>query len=120
MASAAALLLAATSPALALSFKSHTLFGGMGSAPDGVAIGDLNGDGAGDLAFVDSGSGELQVSFSGGGGVELGVGTSPSSISIGKLNGDASPDLAIANYGGKNVAVLLAGGMFGFTEATNS
>jgi len=92
--------------------------------PDGVAIGDLNGDGKLDLAIANSyfdaeeDEGELgtvSVRLNRGDGTfkprrDYSTGGGPHSVAIGDLNGDGKPDLATANFDGGSVSVLLNGG----------
>ncbi len=86
-----------------------------GGEPEGIAIGDLDGDGKPDLAVCDvNGNGvsvlrnqcirgslmffSTRVSFP--------VGTWPVCAAIGDLDGDGKPELAVANLGGSTVSVL--------------
>ena len=71
-------------------------------APEWIAVGDLNGDGVGDLVALHSGSpAEIGVFLASGGGafsnpivVNGGSCTSTSNIAMGDLDGDGRPDLA--------------------------
>ena len=82
-----------------------------------ISIGDLDGDGAPDLAVANGGS---SLEFPGDVSVLLGVGDGtfaapqsfaagdrPVSVSIGDLDGDGAPDLAVANFNSDDVSVLL-------------
>jgi hypothetical protein len=81
-------------------------------APVSVAIGDLNGDGAPDLATANYGDANtVSVLLNKGSGSfrprrECRTGRQPTSVAIGDLNGDGKPDLATANQGSGNVSVL--------------
>lgn len=68
---------------------------GVGTHPDGVAIGDLNGDGHLDLAVADSGLSILLQDASQPGTFlpPTGLGVSCSSVAIGDLNEDGRADL---------------------------
>jgi hypothetical protein len=92
-----------------------------GVLPQGIATGDLNGDGITDLCFA-NGSISNVVSVllgTGTGGVgdgaferflSLGAGTGPTDVLIADLDHDASPDVAIANLASyENVCTLLTG-----------
>ncbi|MFN5543631.1 MAG: beta strand repeat-containing protein, partial [Bacteroidota bacterium] len=88
-----------------------------GTAPNSIAIGDLNVDGKPDLAIanyssntvsvfrnksisgiIDTGSFSLKVDFA--------TGTIARSAAIGDLDGDGKPDLAIANYSSNTISVF--------------
>jgi hypothetical protein len=91
-----------------------------GATPSSVAVGDVDGDRAPDLAvaIVDddvSGSGSIAVlENDGDGAFEAGrvypLGADPASIAMGDLNGDGSADLATANTYAGTVSVLLNNG----------
>jgi hypothetical protein len=97
-----------------------------GSTPQMVAVGDLNGDGVQDLAWVNYGlpSGTVSVVFGTGGGAfgprtDYSAGTNPISVSIGDLNADGRPDLVVANWSTANVSVFLGTGAGAFGPRTN-
>jgi VCBS repeat protein/FG-GAP repeat protein len=91
--------------------------------PEAVAIGDLDGDGRGDLVTAGSNRqavGSVSVLLNRGGGAfgaarAYRTGFGSRSVVIGDLNGDERLDLATANFGGHSVSVLLnrGGGRFG-------
>jgi hypothetical protein len=95
-----------------------------GSGPAEIAIGDLNGDGAADLAVVsNSESSVVSVFFNDGRGAFAGrrdyaAGREPVSVAIGDLNDDGKPDLAISHFGSvfrsNAVSVLVNDGRAGF------
>ena len=87
-----------------------------GTGANGVAIGDLNGDGKLDLAIANLMSNTVSVLLSTTispapavalGGGSFNTGANPMSVAVGDLNGDGKPDLAIANSDSNTVSVLL-------------
>src|SRR6185295_16303828 len=94
-----------SSPGTFLAAQNH----GVGAHPDGVAIGDLNGDGHLDIAVADSG---LSVLFQDAGvpgtffpPIRLGVPCS--SVGIGDLNGDGRADLVATATNAGHVTIFL-------------
>jgi hypothetical protein len=80
-------------------YSSHGL--GSGQYPDGIAIGDLNGDGAGDVVTA-NGYGTVTVLLNGGSGAfEPAVNyqdvAAPIAPAIADVNGDGNADLVVAN-----------------------
>lgn len=87
-----------------------------GSTPYNIAMGDLDGDGKGDLAVAVSGSSKVSVfrNTSSIGSVSFAAandytttGTSPVHVAIGDLDGDGKPDMATANSGSGTISVFL-------------
>jgi elongation factor P hydroxylase len=90
----------------------------VGPGPDGLAIGDLNGDGKPDLVVTNQGSDSVsvllntttpgaatpsfdsKVDFAVGGG-------SPGAVAVGDFNGDGRPDLVVVNQLTNNLSVLI-------------
>ena len=93
--------------------QSTTFFTGLGSAPNSVAVADVNNDTHLDLVIVNNGKDNIgiclgdgkgnfteQITFSGG------PDSSPWYTVAGDFNGDNHFDLAISNWGTRNVGVL--------------
>jgi hypothetical protein len=94
-----------SSPGTFLAAQNH----GVGAHPDGVAIGDLNGDGHLDIAVADSG---LSVLFQDAGvpgtfSPPIRLGVPCSSVGIGDLNGDGQADLVATDANAGHVSIFL-------------
>jgi len=98
------------------SFAGHVDFV-TGGVPEGVAIGDLDGDGKPDLAVANPGDDIVSVlrntatfgsittgSFAAP--VDFATGAYPQSVAIGDLDGDGKPELAVTNFDDNTVSVL--------------
>ncbi|MFY8189582.1 MAG: FG-GAP-like repeat-containing protein, partial [Bacteroidia bacterium] len=90
---------------------------GLGSEPNCVAIGDLNGDGKADLAVANAGNSTVSVfintatsgSINAGSfaaKVDFAVAGAARGISIGDIDGDGKPDLALANQTANTVSLI--------------
>ena len=87
----------------------------VGSNPNGIATGDLNGDNKPDIVTANFQNNNVSVFLGNGDGtfetaVNYAVRTAPWPIAIGDLNGDSNPDLAVANSVSDNGSVLLGNG----------
>ncbi len=102
----------------------------VGSAPDGIAVGDFNGDGKLDLAVANEGSNTVTILLGNGDGTftqapssPIAVGTGPQAIAAGDFNADGKLDLAVAdgaNGLNSHVTILLGNGDGTFTQAPGS
>lgn len=83
-------------------------------APLSVAIGDVNGDGRGDIAVANYGAGSVTLLLSSPAGLTeadgspIAVGDRPAGVSLADLDGDSREDLIVANSGDDTVSVLLS------------
>jgi len=87
-------------------------------------MGDLNGDGALDLALAHSSSNHISIVLGDGTGSfappqSFFVGTHPYSIAMGDVNGDGALDLAVSNLSSSNVSILLGDGNGAFSPRVN-
>ena len=115
MACAAVVLIAAGSvPAQNLVFT-PVLSAPVGAHPEGLTVGDFDGDGHLDIVTVNSDSDDVSVLLGNGNGTfrssySFGVGTSPMFLTTGDLNLDGKADLAVAETGADRVVVLFGKG----------
>src|SRR5262249_38959775 len=90
-----------------LSFFTSPTFA-VGTAPDGQAVGDFNGDGRADLVAVNQTANTMSVLLGSGDGTfrpksDYATGTTPVGVAVGDFNGDGKLDVAVANLGAKNI-----------------
>jgi hypothetical protein len=98
-----------------------------GNTPNGVAVGDFNGDGKLDIAVADYGNpatgdnGGVSILLGNGDGtfqpaISVNAGKNPISIAVGDFNNDGKKDLVLADYGDRQtggngaVEILLGNG----------
>ena len=94
-----------------------------GNNPDGLAAGDLNGDGKVDLVAADYTDGTVSVLLGKGDGTfttgaTYPIGKQPVAIALADLNGDGKLDVTVANGADNSVQVLLGGGDGTFRSGT--
>ncbi len=97
----------------AVRFSSTTLTAGL--QPEGIASGDLNGDGKADLVVSDYAASTISVLLGNGNGtfkthVDYPVGAGAYGIAIADFNGDGKADVAVADWSAATVSVLLGNG----------
>src|ERR1019366_4461700 len=86
-----------------------------GNNPDGLAAGDLNGDGKVDLVAANSTDGTVSVLLGNGdgtftNGATYPIGKQPVNLTLADLNGDGKLDITVVNSADNNVQVLLGRG----------
>jgi hypothetical protein len=85
-----------------------------GRAPARVAIGDLNGDGIGDIAVANYVGDDVTIFYGGQRGLRRGptlkAGHRPSGIAIGDLNGDGRGDIVTADSADGTITLFLSSG----------
>ncbi len=97
-------------------FRTQVIYS-TGTSPQGIAVGDVNGDGHLDIAVTNWGSNTVSVFLGNGDGsfqgkLDYATGSQPHGIAIADLNGDGHPDIVVTNSGGSpgSVGVLLGKG----------
>ena len=96
----------------------------VGTTPEQVTMGDVNGDGKLDIITANSGSNNVCVLLGNGDGTfgpktDFATGTSPCSVVMGDVNGDGKLDIISANGGSNNVSLLLGNGDGNFGPKTD-
>ncbi len=87
------------------------------TAPEGIAVGDFNGDGYPDIAVTNSGSNTVSIFLNKGDGtgtflpkIDTATGRQPQGVAVGYFNGDNNLDLAVTNAVDGTVGVFLGKG----------
>lgn len=88
---------------------------GVGTNPQEVVTGDLNGDGFSDLVASNYSNNNVSVLINDGDGtfaakVDYPAGADPDSVTMGDVNADSFPDLAVPNINSATVSILLNDG----------
>jgi FG-GAP-like repeat len=86
-----------------------------GKPPEGIAAGDLTGDGKPDLVTADKEANAVSVLINKGNGTfqapsEYSTGVGPDAVALADLTGNGKLDIVTANGTGKSVSVLLGNG----------
>jgi len=94
-----------------------------GSAPDGIAVGDLNGDGVTDIVTADAGSDSMSVFIGNADGTYqprkvLKTGRNPSSIALADLDNDGNLDAIVTNNDDNTATIWWGDGKGGFSTST--
>ena len=85
-----------------------------GTSPTAVAIGDIDGDGIGDLAGANMGGDNVTVLLGSRSGLRpargfpVAVGKGPSAIAVVDLNGDGKADIVTGNWASGDVSVVFS------------
>ena len=87
----------------------------VGSGPDALAVGDVNGDGNLDLVVGNDTGSDVSVLLGNGDGTfqaqqKYDAGSFPHGVALADFNGDGAPDIAVTNEGDNDVGVLLNNG----------
>jgi hypothetical protein len=86
----------------------------VGASPTDVAIGDVDGDGIGDIATANMGSHDVTLFLGGRSGLRvargspIAVGRGPLAIVLEDLNGDNKADVVTGNGGSQDVSVVIS------------
>lgn len=94
---------------------------GVGRGPRAIAVTDIDGDGAPDLAVANFHAATVSLRWNDGTGRfpthdKYVVGGGPAAVAVGDLDGDGNADLVLANYNDATVSVLLNDGYGLFFE----
>ena len=92
-----------------------------GTYPDGIALGDFNGDGELDLAVANAFSANVSILIGHGDGTfspgaNVPSGGFPARVGVGDFNGDGKLDLAVCDFTGGSVIIFSGNGNGTFTR----
>jgi cysteine-rich repeat protein len=95
-----------------------------GSAPRGIAIADVNGDGHADIAAANQSSGGVGILLGNGAGgftlhASYPTGNGPVAVGSGDFDGDGDVDLAVVNAAASTVRILLGAPDGTFTQGAS-
>ena len=85
-----------------------------GTSPTAIAIGDIDGDGFGDVAVANMGGNNVTVLFGSrtgvrpGTGASIAVGQGPLGIALGDLNGDRKADIVTTNSESGDISIAFS------------
>jgi hypothetical protein len=85
-----------------------------GASPTAIAIGDISGDGIGDVAIANMGSDNVTILLGSRAGLRpavgfpVAVGRGPTGIAVADLNGDDKADIITGNWGSGDVSVVFS------------
>jgi hypothetical protein len=87
----------------------------VGTSPNALIVGDINGDGRLDLATANGKSNDVSLLLGNGNGtfqsqLRFPVGSSSLALTVGDFNIDGNADLAVVNNNAANLAILLGNG----------
>jgi hypothetical protein len=94
-----------------------------GSTPDGIAVGDLNGDGVPDIVTADAGSDSISVLIGNADGTYqprkvFKTGQNPSAVALADLDNDGNLDAIVTNNDDNTVTIFWGDGKGGFPTTT--
>ena len=95
---------------------------GTGNLPEGIAVGDFNGDGIADMAIANAFSAAFSILIGNGDGTfvtgnAVQTGGEPVAVAVGDFTGDGKLDLAVADLFGNNVFILTGNGTGAFVRS---
>jgi hypothetical protein len=86
----------------------------VGASPTGVAIGDFDGDGLGDIATANMTSHDVTLMLGGRSGLRpargspFPAGQGPLAVALADLNGDGKADIVTGNGASNDISIILS------------